>query len=156
MTDQFTTRAVEILLVEDNAADARLTREALHDAKIRNSLHVVTDGVDALAFLRRQGRHVTARRPDIVLLDLNLPKKSGYEVLAEIKRDPALARIPVVILTSSSADEDIEKAYLEHANCYVVKPVGLEQFIKVVHSIEEFWLEVVMLPDPAPSVPVGH
>jgi CheY-like chemotaxis protein len=139
-------RPVEILLVEDNPGDARLTLEALEEAKVRNRLHVAVDGVEALQFLRRDGRHVNAPRPDLILLDLNLPKKNGHQVLAEIKSDPKLNRIPVVILTSSSADEDVERTYQQHANCYVVKPVGLEQFLSVIKSVEDFWIEVVTLP----------
>ncbi|MEQ1503668.1 MAG: response regulator [Myxococcota bacterium] len=138
--------AVEILLVEDNPGDVRLTREALRDGKVRNHLHVVPDGVEAIAFLRREGPYAGAPRPDLVLLDLNLPKKSGREVLADIKSDPDLMRIPVVVLTTSKADEDVLRAYEFHANCYVTKPVDLEQFLKVIRSIEEFWLTIVRLP----------
>jgi two-component system, chemotaxis family, response regulator Rcp1 len=137
---------IEILLVEDNPGDARLTREALRDGKVRNRLHVVPDGVEAMAFLRRQGQYAEAPRPDLVLLDLNLPRKSGREVLAEVKSDPELARIPVVVLTTSKADEDVAKAYEYHANCYITKPVDFEQFITVVRSIEEFWFTIVRLP----------
>jgi CheY-like chemotaxis protein len=138
---------IEILMVEDNPGDVRLTQEALREAKVRNNIHVLTDGVEALAYLRRQGRYANASRPDVILLDLNLPKKDGREVLAEIKVDPNLLRIPVVILTSSEAEEDILKAYNLHANAYVAKPVGLEQFMAVVRKIEGFWLEIVKLPD---------
>ena len=138
---------IEILMVEDNPGDVRLTQEALREGKVRNNIHVLTDGVEALAFLRRQGRYANASRPDVILLDLNLPKKDGREVLAEIKADPNLLRIPVVILTSSEAEEDILKAYNLHANAYVAKPVGLEQFMAVVRQIEGFWLEIVKLPD---------
>jgi len=138
---------IEILMVEDNPGDVRLTQEALREGKVRNHIHVLTDSVEALAFLRRQGRYANASRPDVILLDLNLPKKDGREVLAEIKVDPNLLRIPVVILTSSEAEEDILKAYNLHANAYVAKPVGLEQFIAVVRQIEGFWLEIVKLPD---------
>jgi CheY-like chemotaxis protein len=137
---------IEILLVEDNPGDARLTREALRDGKVRNNLHVVVDGVEAMAFLRREGRYADAPRPDLVLLDLNLPRKSGREVLADVKSDPALARIPVVVLTTSKADEDVAKAYEYHANCFITKPVDFEQFITVVRSIEEFWFTIVRLP----------
>jgi CheY-like chemotaxis protein len=137
---------IEILLVEDNPGDVRLTREALRDGKIVNNLHVAEDGVDALAFLRREGKYRDAVRPELILLDLNLPKKDGREVLAEIKADEALKRIPVVILTSSEAEQDIVKSYNLHANCYVTKPVDLDQFITVVKSIEHFWLKVVRLP----------
>jgi CheY-like chemotaxis protein len=139
-------KAIDILMVEDNPGDVRLTREALREAKVRNHIHVATDGVEALAFLRRQGRYADVPRPDVILLDLNLPKKDGREVLAEIKADPNLRRIPVVILTSSEAEEDILKAYNLHANAYVAKPVDLEKFIAVVKSIEDFWLEIVKLP----------
>jgi CheY-like chemotaxis protein len=134
------------LLVEDNAGDVRLTREALNEAKVRNNLNVVGDGVEALTFLRRQGQYGGAARPDIILLDLNLPRMDGRQVLAEVKADPALRRIPVVILTTSKAEEDIIRTYDLHANCYVTKPVDFEQFVKVVQSIEDFWLEIVRLP----------
>ena len=137
---------IEILLVEDNAADVRLTREALKDAKVRNRLHVAADGVEAMAFLRREGRHADAPRPDLVLLDLNLPKKDGREVLEESKQDPGLQNIPVVILTTSQAEEDVFRSYQLHANAYVTKPVDLERFLEVVRSIESFWLEIVRLP----------
>jgi two-component system, chemotaxis family, response regulator Rcp1 len=139
-------RPVEILLVEDNPGDVRLTREALKEAKVRNSLSVAGDGVEAMAFLRREGSYATAPRPDIVLLDLNLPKKDGREVLAEVKADPDLRRIPVVILTTSKAEEDILKTYDLHANCFVTKPVDFDQFIRVIQSIEGFWLTIVQLP----------
>jgi len=139
-------RGIEILLVEDNPGDVRLTVEALRDAKILNNLNVVTDGAEALAFLRREGKYADVRRPELILLDLNLPKKDGREVLAEIKGSENLKAIPVVILTSSSAEQDIVKSYSLHANCYITKPVDLDQFIKVVKSIENFWLTVVKLP----------
>ena len=139
-------RPVELLLVEDNPGDARLAIEALKDAKVRNNLNWVEDGVEAMAFLRRQEKYTDAPRPDVVLLDLNLPKKDGREVLAEIKMDEDLKRIPVVILTMSRAEEDILKTYDLHANCYITKPVDLDQFIKVVGSIEDFWLTIVKLP----------
>jgi CheY-like chemotaxis protein len=139
-------RPIEILMVEDNPGDVRLTVEALKEAKVRNNLHTAEDGVEALAFLRREGRYAEAPRPDLVLLDLNLPKKNGREVLAEIKNDPDLRRIPVVILTVSQAEQDIVKSYNLHANCYITKPVDLDQFLEVVKSIENFWLTVVMLP----------
>ena len=139
-------RPIEILMVEDNLGDVRLTQEALSEGKVRNHLHVVADGVEALAFLRREGQHAHAPQPDLILLDLNLPKKSGPEVLAEIKADPELRRIPVVILTVSKAEEDVLKSYNLHANCYITKPVNLDQFLEVVKSIEDFWLTVVMLP----------
>jgi CheY-like chemotaxis protein len=136
---------IEILLVEDNPGDVRLTREALKDAKVRNALHVAMDGVEALAFLRKQGKYSAVPRPDLILLDLNLPKKNGREVLEEIKRDDALRHIPVVILTTSQAEQDIAESYRLHANAYVTKPVDLEQFLTVVKSIEQFWLEIVKL-----------
>ncbi|HEV2749160.1 MAG TPA: response regulator [Gemmatimonadales bacterium] len=129
---------IEILLVEDNPGDARLTREALRDARVRNNLHVVPDGVEALAFLRREGKHATAVSPDLILLDLNLPKKDGREVLGEIKNHDQFRHIPVVILTTSQAEKDIIESYRLRANAYVTKPVDLEQFLKVVQSIEHF------------------
>ena len=140
------TRSIEILLVEDNPGDARLTIEAMREAKVRNRMHVVEDGVEAMAFLRRQGRYGEAPRPDLILLDLNLPRKDGREVLAEVKADPDLKRIPVVILTTSRAEEDVIRAYDLHANCYVTKPVDLAQFMKIVAQIDEFWVNVVTLP----------
>jgi two-component system, chemotaxis family, response regulator Rcp1 len=146
MSFQATSRPVEILLVEDNPGDVRLTREALTEAKVRNNLYVATDGVQAIAFLRREGEFAGAVRPDLILLDLNLPRKDGREVLEEIKADPALRQIPVVILTSSQAEQDIVRAYDLHANCYISKPVDLDQFIKVVKSIEDFWFAIVKLP----------
>ena len=146
MYDKGSVQGIEILLVEDNPGDVRLTREALKDGKIVNNLHVAEDGVEALAFLRREGKYHNAVRPELILLDLNLPKKDGREVLAEIKADKDLKRIPVVILTSSAAEQDIVKSYNLHANCYVTKPVDLDQFINVVKSIEHFWLSVVKLP----------
>ena len=139
-------RPVEILLVEDNPGDVRLTREALREGKVRNNLAVAADGVEAIAYLRKEGEHAKAVRPDLILLDLNLPRKDGREVLAEIKADPALRHIPVVVLTSSQAEEDIVRAYDLHANCYVTKPVDLDQFIRVVESIEDFWFTIVKLP----------
>ena len=140
------TRSIEILLVEDNPGDARLTLEALREAKVRNHIHVVEDGVEAMEYLRRQGRYSEAPRPDLILLDLNLPKKDGREVLAEVKADPVLKRIPVVVLTTSRAEEDVLRAYDLHANCYVTKPVDLEQFMRIVSLIDEFWIKVVTLP----------
>jgi chemotaxis family two-component system response regulator Rcp1 len=139
---------IEILLVEDNPGDVRLTKEALKDAKVRNHLNVVMDGVEALAFLRKQGKYAAAVRPDLILLDLNLPKKNGREVLEEVKKDPALQHIPIVILTTSQAEEDVLESYRLRANAYVTKPVDLEQFLRVVGSIEEFWLEIVKLSRP--------
>lgn len=141
-----TCRPIEILMVEDNPGDVRLTVEALKEGKIRNNFHTVEDGVEAIAFLRRQGQYADVPRPDLILLDLNLPKKNGREVLAEIKEDPELRRIPVVILTVSQAEQDILKSYNLYANCYITKPVDLDQFLEVVKSIENFWLTVVMLP----------
>ncbi len=140
------TRSIQILLVEDNPGDARLTLEAMREAKVQNKIHIVEDGVQAMQFLRREGTYADAPRPDLILLDLNLPKKDGREVLAEVKADPALKRIPVVVLTTSSADEDVLRAYDLHANCYVTKPVDLTQFMKIVCRIEEFWVRVVILP----------
>ena len=142
-------RPAEFLLVEDNPGDVRLTREALRDSKLANNLSVVGDGVEAMAFLRREGKYADAPRPDLVLLDLNLPRKNGREVLAEIKSDPDLKRIPVVVITSSEAEQDIFATYNLHVNCYVTKPVDLDQFIKVVRSIETFWLTIVRLPGEA-------
>jgi len=139
-------RPVELLLVEDNPGDIRLTQEALKDGKVLNNLHVVEDGVKAMAFLRPEGRYGGAVRPDVILLDLNLPKKDGREVLAEIKADPSLMRIPVVVLTTSEAEKDILQAYNLHANSYIIKPVDLDQFIAVMRSIEDFWLTIVKLP----------
>jgi two-component system, chemotaxis family, response regulator Rcp1 len=137
---------IEILLVEDNPGDVDLTKEALQDAKIRNRLHVVDDGAKAVDFLYKRGAYVDVPRPDIILLDLNLPRKDGRQVLKEIKTDPQLAEIPVVILTTSQAEEDILRSYQLHANCYITKPVDFKQFMHVVKSIEEFWLTVVKLP----------
>jgi chemotaxis family two-component system response regulator Rcp1 len=139
-------RPIEILMVEDNPGDVRLTVEALKEGKVRNNFHTVEDGVEALAFLRREGGYAEAPRPDLILLDLNLPKMNGPEVLAEIKEDPELRRIPVVILTVSQAEQDIVKSYNLHANCYITKPVDLDQFLEVVKSIENFWLTIVKLP----------
>jgi len=139
-------RPVEILLVEDNPGDIRLTKEAMKEAKIINNLNVVEDGVDALAYLRKKGEFKGANRPDLILLDINLPKKNGREVLAEIKQDENLKLIPVVILTVSKAEEDIIKTYELHANCFITKPVDMDQFIKVVKSIEDFWFSIVKLP----------
>jgi CheY-like chemotaxis protein len=137
---------IEILLVEDNPGDVRLTQEAIREAKIRNRLNVVTDGEEAVAYVRRQGNFADQPRPDLILLDLNLPKKDGREVLAEIKEDPNLKRIPVVVLTTSQAEQDIVRSYDLHANAYVVKPVDLDQFLAVVKAVENFWLTIVMLP----------
>ena len=139
-------RPVEILLVEDNLGDVGLTRETLKDSKLLNHMSVAENGVEAMAFLRREGKYGNATRPDLILLDLNLPKKDGREVLAEIKTDERLRRIPVVVLTTSSAEQDILKTYDLHANCYITKPVDLDQFIAVVKAIEEFWFTIVKLP----------
>jgi CheY-like chemotaxis protein len=137
---------VQILLVEDNPGDVRLTQEALKEAKFRNTVHVVGDGVEALAYLRQQGKYSTATRPHMVMLDLNMPRMDGREVLEAIKKDPDLRRIPVVVLTSSQAETDIARAYELYANCYVTKPVDIDHFLQVVKSIEEFWVEIVRLP----------
>ncbi len=137
---------IEILMVEDNPSDARLTIEAFKDAKVSNRMHVTVDGEDAMAFLRREGGYSNTPRPDLILLDLNLPKKNGREVLAEIKADPDLKRIPVVVLTTSDDEKDILTAYDLHVNAYVKKPVDLDQFISIVEAVEDFWLTVVKLP----------
>ena len=139
-------KPIEILLVEDNPGDARLTREALAHSKVKNNLHHARDGEEAVAFLRRQGQWASAPTPDLVLLDLNLPRRDGREVLEDIKGDPALMHIPVVILTSSQAEEDIMRTYRLHANCFITKPVDLEQLTKVVQGIEQFWFTLVRLP----------
>ncbi len=146
MTDTRYGRLVEILLVEDNPGDVRLTQEAFKETNILNHLNVVGDGVDAMAFLRTEGGYTDVVRPDIVLLDLNLPRKSGRDVLEEIKGDPALRNIPIVILTTSRAEQDVLNAYEHHANCYITKPVGFEQFVEIVGSISQFWLSIVELP----------
>lgn len=144
-------RPIEILLVEDSPADVVITQDALAEARVLNTIHVVEDGVEALAYLRQQGPYGDAQRPDLILLDLNLPRKSGREVLAEIKADPALKRIPVVVLTTSRAEEDVWNAYDLHTNCYVVKPLDFAAFVQAVQSIRQFWLSVVTLPGE-----VGH
>ena len=146
MSPQDMLKPIEILLVEDNLADVRLTQEALKEEKLFNNLSVVNDGVEALAFLRREGKYANSVRPDLILLDLNLPRKDGREVLEEIKNDPTLEAIPVVVLTVSEADKDILVSYHLHANCYIVKPLDLNQFSKVVKSIQDFWLTIVKLP----------
>lgn len=146
MLEATATKPVDILLVEDNPGDVDLARDALEDGKINNRLHVVTDGEAAMAFLRKQAQYRQAPRPDLILLDLNLPKKDGIEVLAEIKGDDSLKRIPVVILTTSQAEEDILKSYNLHANCYLTKPLHVGQFFSLVKSIESFWLSIVVLP----------
>ena len=140
------TELVQILLVEDNPGDVRLTRESFRECKLLNELHVVDDGVKAMEFLRRTGAYARSPRPNVIILDLNLPRKDGREVLQEIKADPDLRRIPVVILTSSGAEEDIVKAYNLHASCYITKPLLLDQFLKIVQSLEDFWFGIVKLP----------
>jgi two-component system, chemotaxis family, response regulator Rcp1 len=139
-------RPIEILLVDDNLADARLTFEALREGRLSNRLHHTRDGVEALEFLRGEGAHVNATRPDLILLDLNMPRKDGRQVLAELKEDPELRLIPVVILTTSEAEQDIVRTYELHANCFITKPVELDRFIDIVRAIEEFWLAIVKLP----------
>ena len=139
-------RPMEILLVEDNPGDVRLTKEALKEGKVSNSLNVVVNGIEALAFLRQEGEYTSSPRPDLILLDLNLPLKNGHEVLRELKSDPIMRRIPVIVLTTSSAEQDILSTYDLHANCYITKPVDLDQFIKVIQSIESFWFSIVKLP----------
>jgi len=146
MNNRKTGKPVEILLIEDNPGDVRLTQEAFKEGKVLNKLHVTRDGVEAMEFLRQKGNYAKSPRPDIILLDLNLPKKDGREVLAEIKADKDLKRIPVVILTVSQAEEDILKSYNLNANCYIIKPIDLEQFIRAVKLIEDFWLTIVTLP----------
>ncbi len=146
MTNTLQPKIIDILLVEDSPADVLITREALTEARLFNTIHVAEDGVVALEFLRRQGRFAAAPRPDLILLDLNLPRKHGREVLAEIKADDTLRSIPVVVLTTSSAEEDILRSYNLHANCYVVKPVEFDNFVKAVQSIREFWFTIVALP----------
>ena len=140
-------RPIEILLVEDNPGDVRLTQEALGEAKVRNNLAVTKDGVEALTYLRREPPFENATRPDLILLDLNLPRKDGREVLSEIKADPDLRRLPVVVLTTSSAEKDVLESYNLYANCYITKPVDLDQFVRIVSSIEDFWLTIVKLPN---------
>jgi CheY-like chemotaxis protein len=137
---------IEVLLVEDSLGDVRLTREAFKDAKVHINLHVAPDGAEAMDFLNREGKHASAARPDLILLDLNLPKKDGREVLEEIKESPTLKSIPVVVLTTSASEADILRSYRLHANCFITKPVGLEGFLEVVKSIDSFWLSVVKLP----------
>ena len=146
LTDETKCEQIEILLVEDNPGDVRLTREALKEGKVANRINVAADGIEAMAFLHREGKYENAPKPDLILLDLNLPRKNGREVLAEIKMDPDLKSIPVVILTSSQAEKDIVATYNLHANCYVTKPVDFDQFIDVVRSIEDFWFKLVKLP----------
>jgi CheY-like chemotaxis protein len=140
-------KPIDILLVEDNEGDARLAKEAMRDSKVSNTIHHVPDGVEAMAFLRKEGKYAAAPRPDLILLDLNLPRKDGREVLADIKEDEDLKRIPVVILTVSNDEADILRSYNLHANCYITKPIDLAQFLNVVRSIEDFWLTIVKLPN---------
>ena len=137
---------IDILVVEDNPGDARLIKEVLNEQKIFNSLFIVTDGVEAMNFLLNKGKYQDSPRPDLIILDLNLPKKDGREVLADIKADDNLKRIPVVIMTISQAEADILKSYNLHANCYITKPIDLDQFVKVIKSIEDFWFSIVKLP----------
>jgi chemotaxis family two-component system response regulator Rcp1 len=139
-------RTMEILLVEDNPGDIRLTQEAFREGNLKTNLSVVQDGVEAMAFLRQEGKYAQVPRPDVIILDLNLPKKDGREVLAELKQDPHLKRIPVVVFTSSKAEQDILRAYDLYANCYITKPVDLEEYIELVSDVEAFWLRVVKLP----------
>ncbi len=148
LTNQMIFKPIDILLVEDNPGDVRLTKEALLEGKVLNRIYVANDGVEALAFLRHRGNYVDlpAPRPDIILLDLDMPRMDGRECLAILKADPALRRIPVVILTTSEADQDVLKSYDLHANCYISKPVDVEQFIKVVQSVKQFWFSIVNLP----------
>ena len=140
-------RPIEILLVEDSATDVLLAEEALEMAKMRNNLHVVKDGVEAMAFLHKKDKYASVPRPDLILLDLNMPRKDGREVLTEVKADESLKRIPVVVLTTSKAQEDVLRAYGLHANCYISKPVDFEQFATVVQAIDQFWFTIVTLPD---------
>ncbi len=147
MNSQNHLQTINILLVEDNQGDIRLTREVLKDGKIQNTLNVVTDGEEAILYLKKAGKYKDVSSPDLILLDLNLPKKDGREVLAEIKADPNLVCIPVIILTTSAAEKDIINTYTNHANCYITKPVDFEQFIQVIRAIENFWLTIVKLPN---------
>jgi len=153
MSNLMATKPITILLVEDNPGDARLTIETMKSAKVRNTLHVARDGIEAMAFLRQEAGFANAVRPDLILLDLNLPKKDGREMLADLNADPILRRIPVVVLTTSQAEEDIVRSYDLHANCYITKPIDLNQFIVVVKSIENFWLTIVSLPSYEKSKP---
>jgi chemotaxis family two-component system response regulator Rcp1 len=158
MTQLINTRGVpvQVLLIEDSPGDVRLTQEAFKAHKVHISLHVARDGQEAMEFLLFQGKHANAPRPDLILLDLNLPRKDGREVLREIKASPSLMSIPVVVLTTSASEADILRSYQLHANCFITKPVGLERFLEVVHSIDNFWLSVVNLPvEPPADVPLG-
>jgi len=143
-------KPIEILLVEDNPGDVRLTIEALRDSKVKNTLNVAVDGVEAMEYLRKEGKFKDATRPDIILLDLNMPRKDGREVLADLKADDSLKQIPVVVLTTSEAEQDIIKSYELHANCYITKPVDLSRFIDIVKTIEDFWFTIVRLPPKQP------
>ena len=150
-------KPIDLLLVEDNPGDVRLTKEALREGKVRVNLSVASDGVEAVEFLHRRGKYHDAPVPELILLDLNLPKKSGREVLSEIKADPVLRRIPVVVMTTSTSDQDVDRAYSLNANCYVAKPIQLDEFLAAVHSIEDFWLSRAIRPplpqtDPEPEV----
>jgi CheY-like chemotaxis protein len=147
-----TARPIEILLVEDNPGDARLTREALREGRMRNRLHHMRDGVEALAFLRREAPYEDAPMPDLILLDLNLPRKNGTQVLAEMKEEPRLRLIPVVVLTTSEAEQDVLRTYELHANCYITKPVDLDKFLAIVRAVEEFWVDIVKLPNRQPAL----
>jgi chemotaxis family two-component system response regulator Rcp1 len=147
--------AITVLMVEDDPDDVYLTQEALRESRLRMNLHVVTDGVEAMRYLRREAGYEQARRPNLVLLDLNLPRMDGREVLTEIREDPALTDIPVVILTTSKAEEDVASSYRQHANCYISKPVDIEQFRSVVASIENFWFTIVQLPPEHPVLATG-
>ncbi len=149
MTQNLALTPIEILLVEDNPGDARLAKEALKDSKLLNNIHHVVDGEQAIQFLRQEGDYQDAVRPDIVLLDLNLPRKDGREVLADIKNDPDLQTIPVVVLTTSEAEQDIVQSYKLHANCYITKPVDLDKFLQIIDSLQDFWLSIVRLPSHA-------
>lgn len=151
MSNPGSVRLIELLLVEDNPGDIRLTQEAFGEGRVTNTLHVVKDGVEAMAFLRREGKHHHAPRPDLILLDLNLPKRDGREILQDIKADEDLKRIPVVVLTTSQAEEDVLKSYNLNANCYICKPVEFEKFLHVVQMIENFWLGIVTLPPDEPN-----
>ncbi len=146
MSDLQHGKFIEILLVEDSPHDVRLTREALKESKLAINLHVVQDGVDALQFLHKEGKYASSPRPDLIILDLNLPKKTGHEVLGQVKTMEKFATIPVVVLTASHADEDVLKSYKLHANCYIVKPLDVDKFFKIVQSIEDFWISIVKLP----------
>lgn len=156
MTYEPSSKVVDILLVEDNPGDVRLTKEALKESRLHNKLNVVTDGLLAIQYLRKEGEFAQAARPDLILLDLNLPKKSGSEVLEEIKKDPDLKMIPVVVLTTSKVEEDIIRSYRLHANCYITKPVDMNQFVKIVQVLEDFWFVIVKLPSRSDGMTSAH